>query len=86
VDELRARVDLLIALTHIGLSNDKKLAEACPEIDLILGGHSHTVLDAPLMIGKTAICQTGSHGRFFGRYVWSEGALVEAELIPFTIH
>ncbi|KAJ1928719.1 hypothetical protein IWQ60_001819 [Tieghemiomyces parasiticus] len=35
-------VDLVIALTHMRLPNDIKLATACPdEIDLILGGHDH---------------------------------------------
>ena len=70
VSGLASECDLLIALTHIGLSQDRLLAEACPEIDLILGGHSHNVLTEPVAIGKTSICQTGSHGRFVGRYVW----------------
>ncbi|KAJ1972857.1 hypothetical protein H4R33_007037 [Dimargaris cristalligena] len=35
-------VDLVIALTHMRLPNDVRLAAACPdEIDLILGGHDH---------------------------------------------
>lgn len=78
--ELAARMrpdcDVLIALTHIGFNQDQKLLEAAPEIDLILGGHSHTVVEHP---GK--ICQTGSHGRFVGCYEW-DGQLVAAELVP----
>lgn len=71
VEELRSQVDCLIALTHIGVRQDEKLAERCPGIDLILGGHSHTVLDAPIWVGKTAICQAGSHGKYVGVYSWS---------------
>lgn len=79
---LRNDVDLLIALSHIGIQQDRKLAEACPEIDLILGGHSHTVLDQPERIGSVSICQGGSHGRYVGRYVWEAGAgLTESSLI-----
>ncbi len=82
-EALRPRVDCLIALTHIGLAQDRDLAEACPLFDLILGGHSHTVLEQPLRIGQTSICQGGSHGKFVGRYVWEKGTgLVESGLIP----
>ncbi|MGV3615650.1 MAG: metallophosphoesterase [Fimbriimonas sp.] len=74
--ELRPRVDLLVALTHIGHRQDRELAERVPGIDVILGGHSHTVLQEPERVGTTAICQGGSHCRFVGRYEWSpEGGL-----------
>lgn len=73
--------DYCIALTHIGLSNDRQLAAKCPEIDLILGGHSHHHLERPEMVGKTAICQTGSHGRFAGIHTVSADS-VETRLIP----
>jgi 5'-nucleotidase len=79
--KLRDQVDLVIALTHIGYTQDQKLAEDCPEIDIILGGHSHTVLEQPTKINQTSICQTGSHGRFIGIYEW-DGEITQAELIP----
>ena len=81
--ELRADVDMVIALTHIGVTQDRLLAEACPEIDLILGGHSHTVLGTPERIGNTWIAQGGSHGRFLGRYEWAlgEGLVASALLL-----
>ncbi len=87
-EELRPQVDVLIALTHIGFPQDRKLAEACPHFDLILGGHSHTLIPQPEHHGNTWICQTGSHGKFVGRYVWDVGVgLKHAELIalPATI-
>jgi 2',3'-cyclic-nucleotide 2'-phosphodiesterase (5'-nucleotidase family) len=80
VNELRQKVDMLIALTHIGLARDKELAVQVPGIDLILGGHSHDVLHEPIQIGKTWICQAGSHGRFAGLHRVSNGA-VTSELI-----
>ncbi len=81
--ELRPKCDLLIALTHIGIAQDRELAAKCPEIDIILGGHSHTVLEQPERIGNTWICQGGSHGRYVGRYVWEKGeGIIEASLIP----
>ncbi len=83
-ESIRAQVDCLIALTHIGFSQDQRLAEACPLIDIIFGGHSHTILNEPERIGKVWICQGGSHGRLVGRYVWAAGELLEAQLLPLT--
>ena len=37
-------VKVLIALTHIGIEADKNLARAVPELDIIVGGHTHTLL------------------------------------------
>ena len=39
--ELRPRVDVLIAVTHLAIEQDNRLATEVPEIDLILGGHEH---------------------------------------------
>lgn len=69
--ELRPKVDLLICLSHIGLGQDRRLAEACPELDLIFGGHSHDVLDPPELVSDVPILQAGSHGRFYGVTEWS---------------
>ena len=40
----RQGVKVLIALTHIGIEADKDLARAVPELDIIVGGHTHTLL------------------------------------------
>jgi 5'-nucleotidase len=73
--QMRASVDLLCAVTHIGHQRDLELARAAPEIDIIFGGHSHTVLTEPVLEGRTYICQGGSHNRFAGVYEWSDGVL-----------
>ena len=44
------RVDLVVALTHLGFSGDLALADSVPEIDVIVGGHSHTRLDRPRVV------------------------------------
>lgn len=73
--ELRAKVDVVIALTHIGYQQDVKLAESTGDIDIILGGHSHTVLTHPEKVNQTYICQGGSHNRYAGVYEWNNGKL-----------
>lgn len=41
VAELRPQVDILIAVTHLPVDEDRQLARSLPDIDLILGGHEH---------------------------------------------
>ena len=54
--------EIPICLSHLGLERDRALAEACPELPLILGGHSHTPLDQPLRVGDTVITQNAPYG------------------------
>ena len=63
---LEPQVDLLVALTHIGLESDRKLAAAVPQLDLIVGGHSHSSVHPPQKEGETWIVQAGSYGRQLG--------------------
>ncbi len=42
VPKLAKQVDVVIALTHIGYNLDLQLAAELPEIDVIIGGDSHT--------------------------------------------
>ena len=66
---LRSEADIVIALTHIGLREDERLAAACPELDLIVGGHSHDKLYAPLVVNTVPIVQAGWFGHFLGETV-----------------
>ena len=73
VAELRPHVDLLIALTHIGFRQDLALAALCPELDLIIGGHSHTDLDEPNRDAGVPVVQARSHGFYAGVAVLEPG-------------
>jgi 2',3'-cyclic-nucleotide 2'-phosphodiesterase (5'-nucleotidase family) len=66
VEALEGQVDLVVALTHMGIDDDRLLAEAVPGIDLIVGGHSHTSLVPPERVGGTWIVQAGSYARQLG--------------------
>ena len=58
--KLRKQADAIVLLTHCGLKTDIRLARAFPEICLILGGHSHTLLLRGHREGDTWIVQSGS--------------------------
>lgn len=53
-------------LSHLGLDVDRRLAEDLPSGSLILGGHTHTVLERPEMVNGCWIVQGGAHARFLG--------------------
>jgi 5'-nucleotidase/UDP-sugar diphosphatase len=84
--------DYIIALTHIGVLNDIKLAERTKYIDLIVGGHSHTALFKPSYgVNKNKlsvpIVQAGMHTEYLGRLIVDLEVghplkIVSYELIP----
>ena len=49
------------------MDEDKELARACPRINVIIGGHTHTALFQPLRVGDTIICQAGAYAKYVGR-------------------
>jgi 5'-nucleotidase len=86
-------IDLTVLLTHIGFEADMKLAEELgpdSDVDIIIGGHSHTYLEEPCVVAGIPIVQaavgTDQIGRFdivfdsftkqIDSYTW--------ELIPIT--
>ncbi len=75
VEWLRPRCRVVVALTHIGLRADKRLAEEVPGVDIILGGHSHDLLDEPLRVGSTWIAHIGAHAYFAGVHEFKGGRL-----------
>jgi 2',3'-cyclic-nucleotide 2'-phosphodiesterase (5'-nucleotidase family) len=54
---LRKKSSLLIALTHVGVPEDSLLAERFGEIDVIVGGHTHTRLDSGMLVNGVLITQ-----------------------------
>jgi 5'-nucleotidase/UDP-sugar diphosphatase len=74
------KVDVVIALSHGGVEKGKdgrfsggedvRLPEAVPGIDIVIGGHSHTMLQEPIMVnGRTPVVQTGLEGKNLGELV-----------------
>ncbi|MDQ0177726.1 bifunctional metallophosphatase/5'-nucleotidase [Bacillus chungangensis] len=60
------QVDCMILLSHLGIDNDKKIAATFPEIDLIIGGHTHHVLPNGQLVNKTLLAGAGQFGDYIG--------------------
>lgn len=64
-------IDLTVVLTHIGYESDIELAKMLnPEwgVDMIIGGHSHTILEQPTEINNILIAQAGTGTDQIGRF------------------
>ena len=63
--------DMTILLTHIGIENDRLLAEKLsPDlgVDMIIGGHSHTFMEGPEIVNNIPIVQAGTGTSVIGRF------------------
>lgn len=68
VSKLReAGADLIAVLSHLGLREDRQMAEAVPGIDLIIGGHSHSTLPEGEETAGVLIAQAGEYAKALGR-------------------
>jgi 5'-nucleotidase len=67
LNELRDKCDCFILLSHLGISEDERIAELYPEIDIILGGHTHHLFENGKSINETLVCGAGKYGQYIGR-------------------
>ena len=59
--------NLTILLSHMGFDQDTLLAARRNDIDIIVGGHSHTALFIPIKKNRTIIVQAGYRGQYLGK-------------------
>ena len=64
---VRERPDLVVAITHTGLSIARQIAREMPEFDVILSGHTHERTARPIIEGKVIVVEPGCFGSFLGR-------------------
>jgi len=87
-------VNKIIVLSHSGYALDQKIAAETTGVDVIVGGHSHTLLSDtderatgpyPTIVGDTAIVQAYAYGKFLGELNVTfddEGNVTEASGAP----
>ena len=65
--ELEEQSDVVIVLSHLGLEEDRILAEMVAGIDIIIGGKSRLLMPAPEGVNGTVIMQAGFNGEWIGK-------------------
>lgn len=55
-----------ILLSHAGFETDKKIADKFGGIDIIIGGHSQTVVEKPAKVNGVIIVQAGGNAGYVG--------------------
>lgn len=67
--QLREEVDIVVCLSHLGITEDELLADECPEIDVIFGSHTHHVLPEGKMINGVLLTGGGKFGQYTGHLI-----------------
>ena len=62
----KAGVDAVVALTHLGIGAEIRLAKKVDGIDVVIGGHSHTLLRHEKRVGDTLVAQAGARFTHLG--------------------
>jgi len=67
--QLREEVDIVVCLSHLGITEDELLADECPEIDVIFGSHTHHVLPEGKVINGVLLTGGGKFGQYTGHLI-----------------
>jgi len=66
IPQLSSQADVIIALTHLGINEDIRLASEVRGIDVIIGGMSHSELQVPMKFEETLIVHNPEYARNVG--------------------
>ncbi len=64
--EVKSQSDLVIVVAHQGIDYVQPIAEI-PGVDVVVSGHSHTILQQPKLFGNTIVVQAGTKAQYVGR-------------------
>lgn len=79
MQELRKKCDIVIALTHLGLEKDERLAQSVSGIDAVFGAHTQSYLYDPIEKNETHIFQTSFRGQHLGVYANGENNMYQID-------
>ncbi|RJO64376.1 MAG: bifunctional metallophosphatase/5'-nucleotidase [Myxococcales bacterium] len=84
--QVQRDTDLVILLSHLGIGDDKTMANEFPGIGVIIGGHTHTLLAEPLLQNGVLIAHAGDRGLYLGRLdvevMQGRARMISHRLIP----
>lgn len=69
VEQLKQSADIIILLSHLGINEDQEIARRYPNIDVIIGGHTHHLLRTGEHVKNTIITAAGKQCNFVGEVI-----------------
>ncbi|EOS7748664.1 metallophosphoesterase [Enterococcus hirae] len=66
VEELRPKVEILVLMSHLGIQDDRQIAQELPSIDVILGSHTHHLLIDGQIVNGVQLAAAGKYGQYVG--------------------
>lgn len=85
---LKNESNAVILLSHCGLEDDMELAQANPWLDVIIGGHTHTLIEHPSTTKGVLVTQSGSHLRYatLVKLKFKDGKLMDKSAIVLNVN
>jgi len=85
---LKEQSNAMILLSHCGLEDDLELAQSNPWLDLIIGGHSHTLITHPSETNGVLVTQSGSHLKYatLVKLRFKDGKLVDKDAVVLNVN
>ncbi|WP_271489374.1 bifunctional metallophosphatase/5'-nucleotidase [Enterococcus sp. 5H] len=66
IKEVQAKCDILVLMSHLGIDEDIKIANDYPEINVLLGSHTHHLFKHGEKINQTQLSAAGKFGYYIG--------------------
>src|SRR5699024_4334431 len=64
--KLQEKTDVVVLLCHLGIDEDRTIAEKYQETDVIIRGHTHHLLRHGEVINETLLTAAGKHSAYVG--------------------
>lgn len=86
--ELSEQADYIVLLSHLGIQADDEIAERYPEINLIIGSHTHHLFPKGKKVKTTQLAAAGKFGQYLGEVTVrfdEDGHVIDAKAETFLI-
>jgi len=68
-NQLKEQVDIVVCLSHMGITEDELLANECPNIDVIFGAHTHHLFEEGKLVNNVMLTGCGKFGVYAGHLI-----------------
>ncbi|MBM7570975.1 bifunctional metallophosphatase/5'-nucleotidase [Aquibacillus albus] len=69
IKSIEKQADIIVLLSHLGINEDQEIARQYPQIDVIIGGHTHHLLRTGEYIENSLLTAAGKHGKYVGEVI-----------------